>query len=56
MPSTWCQESRRTSQCHGVEVAEARFFPLDALPPGTSGAALRRISEHRGEREADGTW
>ena len=40
----------------GVEVAEARFFPLDALPPGTSGAALRRISEHRGEREADGTW
>ena len=40
----------------GVEVAEARFFPLDALPPSISDAALRRISEYRGEEEARGAW
>ena len=40
----------------GVEVEEARFFPLDALPPAISEAALRRISEYRGEEEARGAW
>ena len=40
----------------GVEIAEARFFPLDALPATTSPATLRRIAELRGEREADGSW
>lgn len=40
----------------GVEVIEARFFPLDASPPETSPATLRRIAELRGERESDGTW
>ena len=39
-----------------VEVAEARFFPLDALPPNVSSSALRRIAERRGEREPDGRW
>jgi 8-oxo-dGTP pyrophosphatase MutT (NUDIX family) len=40
----------------GVEIDEARFFPLDALPPGASPATLRRIAEYRGEREVDGSW
>jgi 8-oxo-dGTP pyrophosphatase MutT (NUDIX family) len=29
------------------EIAEARFFPLDAIPPGTNAGARRRIEEHR---------
>lgn len=40
----------------GREVMEARFFALDALPANVSGAALRRIAEHEGEREPDGSW
>lgn len=40
----------------GREVIEARFFPLGALPATVSGAALRRIAEHKGEREPDGSW
>jgi ADP-ribose pyrophosphatase YjhB (NUDIX family) len=40
----------------GVEVDEARFFPLDALPASTSPATLRRIDEYRGVRAVDGTW
>jgi ADP-ribose pyrophosphatase YjhB (NUDIX family) len=27
------------------EIAEAGFFPLDALPPGTTGATRRRLCE-----------
>lgn len=40
----------------GVELAEARYFPLDALPATASPATLRRIAEHRLERAADGRW
>lgn len=40
----------------GVEVEEARFFPLDALPENVSPATLRRIAEYRGERPAAGIW
>lgn len=40
----------------GAEVVEARFFPLDDPPPGTSPATLRRIQELRGARVSDGTW
>jgi ADP-ribose pyrophosphatase YjhB (NUDIX family) len=39
-----------------VEVEEARFFPLDALPDKVSTATLRRLAEQRGEREVDGRW
>lgn len=45
-----------TVQADGVEVTEARFFALDALPPSVSPATLRRIAEHRGERAPDGSW
>lgn len=40
----------------GVEVAEARFFPLGALPETVSAATLRRIGEFRGERPVDAAW
>ena len=39
-----------------VEVIEARFFPLDALPDRVSPATLRRIAEMKGERPIDGRW
>ena len=40
----------------GVEVEEARFFALDALPETVSPATLRRIAEYRGERPASAAW
>ena len=40
----------------GVELIEARFFALDKLPGNVSPATLRRIAEHRGERDPDGRW
>ena len=43
-------------EADGVEVAEARFFALDALPGTVSPATLRRIDEYRGVREASETW
>ncbi len=40
----------------GREVSEARFFPLDALPPTLSPATRRRLDERAGRRKADGSW
>jgi ADP-ribose pyrophosphatase YjhB (NUDIX family) len=40
----------------GVEVAEACFFPLDALPQTVSAATLRRIGEFSGERPVETAW
>lgn len=40
----------------GIEVQEARFFPLDALPDNVSAATLRRIAEYRGERPVTERW
>jgi hypothetical protein len=40
----------------GVEVVEARFFSLDALPAGVSKATLRRIGEYRGDRPVEAGW
>jgi 8-oxo-dGTP pyrophosphatase MutT (NUDIX family) len=40
----------------GVEVEEARFFRLDALPGTVSAATLRRIGEFRGERPVETAW
>ncbi len=30
-----------------IEIAEARYFPLDALPAGIDGGSARRIAEYR---------
>ena len=38
------------------EVIEARFFPMDALPPSVSPATRRRVAEVEGERPFDGRW
>ncbi|HEX8533600.1 MAG TPA: NUDIX domain-containing protein [Allosphingosinicella sp.] len=40
----------------GVEVEEARFFALDALPATLSPATWRRLQEHLGKRSPDGHW
>lgn len=40
----------------GIEVEEARFFPLNALPENISAATLRRIAEYRGERLVSESW
>jgi 8-oxo-dGTP pyrophosphatase MutT (NUDIX family) len=39
-----------------IELEEARYFPLDALPESTSPATLRRIQEINKERSFDGRW
>jgi 8-oxo-dGTP pyrophosphatase MutT (NUDIX family) len=39
-----------------VEVVEARFFATSGLPESVSPATLRRIEEHLGRRNADGSW
>lgn len=41
-----------TPTVDGVEIVEARFFPLDALPPGTTAATRRRIAELTDEDRA----
>lgn len=40
----------------GVEVEEARFFPLDGLPDTASPATRRRIEEVRGVRTVSEAW
>jgi ADP-ribose pyrophosphatase YjhB (NUDIX family) len=40
----------------GIEVAEARFFTLDALPASVSPATRRRIEEYRGVRAVSDSW
>ncbi|MCS6912768.1 MAG: NUDIX domain-containing protein [Myxococcales bacterium] len=38
-----------------LEIAEARFFPLEALPEGTTPATRRRLAEHA-RAEFGGVW
>lgn len=40
----------------GIEVVEARFFPLDALPAEASAATRRRIGEYQGDRAIETGW
>lgn len=44
------------TRADGIEVAEARYFALDGLPPTLSPATARRIAEHRGTRPVSATW
>ncbi len=40
-----------------MEIAEARFFPLDALPPDIEPGSARRITEHcAGQHALHGRW
>ena len=43
-------------EADSFEVAEARFFALDALPEMLSPATARRLAERSGLVEADGSW
>lgn len=43
-------------QIDDCEVAEARFFSLDALPAALSPATARRLAERSGEAQANGYW
>ena len=38
------------------EIAEAGFFPLDALPEDTTRGTHRRLDEVAGKRDPDGFW
>src|SRR5205085_9768942 len=40
----------------GIEIEEALFFALDALPDEASPATRRRIDEHLGRREVSESW
>ncbi len=48
--------TRGTPTSDSIEIAEARFFPLDALPDTVSPATLRRVAEYRGEQPRGGVW
>lgn len=39
-----------------LEIAEARWFDPDDLPPDISPATLRRVQEYRGERDIKSAW
>lgn len=45
-----------TPQIDGVELAEASFFPPDALPAAASPATRRRVDELLGRSVSDGRW
>jgi 8-oxo-dGTP pyrophosphatase MutT (NUDIX family) len=50
-------EFRQTTPKLGdIEIAEAGFFPLDALPSETTPSTLRRIAELFGDEEASPLW
>ncbi|MBB3267149.1 8-oxo-dGTP pyrophosphatase MutT (NUDIX family) [Azospirillum sp. OGB3] len=45
-----------TPRADGVEILEARFFPLDRLPEDTSPATRRRIAEFQGREPLAERW
>lgn len=48
--------TRDKAEADGVEVSEARFFELDALPGTLSAATARRIAEYRREQPVSPRW
>ena len=51
-----CQVRQTAPRIRDREIVEAGFFPLDALPPGTTSATLRRLKEIAGEADFDDLW
>lgn len=52
----FCARAAGPVVADGVEVAEARFFALDALPATLSPATARRIDEFLGGRPVGEAW
>ena len=48
--------TRDRAEADGVEVAEARFFALDALPETVSAATARRIAEYQRDQPVSPRW
>ncbi|MCK5932403.1 MAG: NUDIX domain-containing protein [Fulvimarina manganoxydans] len=48
--------SQSASKTSDREIAEAGFFPLDALPEGLTGGTKRRLDEWAGRAEPDPLW
>ncbi|CAN7213665.1 NUDIX domain-containing protein [Rhizobium sp. LjRoot254] len=51
-----CDVRQTTPRLRDREIVEAGFFPLDALPTGTTSATYRRLKELAGEAEFDDVW
>jgi ADP-ribose pyrophosphatase YjhB (NUDIX family) len=49
-------EQFEMSPQRNLEIAEWRFFPPEALPPGTGRGPRNRVAEALGERTPDGLW
>ena len=49
-------ESEALEEADLAEIEEARWFPLDTLPAGTSPATARRIAEYRNGLTGLGAW
>lgn len=55
--ATYCTEHwQGTLHADGLEIRAAAFFPLDAMPEGTTPATRRRIAEYRGLTEIAELW
>lgn len=50
------REFRRQDWTPTIEIKEARFFPVDALPEGTTGGTRRRIDEIAGGKVPSAQW
>lgn len=51
-----CEVRQTAPRIRDREIVEAGFFPLDALPSGTTSATIRRLKEIAGEAEFDDLW
>lgn len=47
---------QRTPKLADREIAEARFFALDALPEGTTKSTLKRLQEYQSGTKPDPYW
>jgi ADP-ribose pyrophosphatase YjhB (NUDIX family) len=51
-----CEVRQNAPRPRDREIVESGFFPVDALPSGTTSATYRRLKELSGEAEFDDLW
>jgi ADP-ribose pyrophosphatase YjhB (NUDIX family) len=51
-----CEVRQTAPRLRDREIVESGFFPLDALPAGTTSATYRRLKELAGEVAFDDVW